>query len=171
MIPTPNKGTVNAAALKREALREQVWPGSSAEVWNRKVGKGFTTIPRTLGLIMTLIEELAERKKGHAVSRVYFELWCRAFDEGFLDGPDEESCAFAAGFTTERSVRSWKERIDTLVELGFVRVAPRGTRPQGYILILDPHKVVKNLHAAKRVRPEWWGAYIKRCSEIGYTLP
>lgn len=170
MIPT-SKGTVNTAALKREALREQVWPGSSAEVWNRKVGKGFTTIPRTLGLIMTLIEELVERKKGHDVSRVYFELWCRAFDEGFLDGPDEESCAFAAGFTTERSVRSWKERIDTLVELGFVRVAPRGTRPQGYILILDPHKVVKNLHEAKRVRPEWWGAYIKRCSEIGYTLP
>jgi len=70
-----------------------------------------------------------------------------------------------------KRVRSWKERIDTLVELGFVLTAPRGTRPQGYILIPDPHKVVKNLHAAKRIRPEWWGAYIKRCSEIGYTLP
>lgn len=63
MIPR-STGTVNAAAVKREALREQVWPGSSAEVWNRKVGKGFTTIPRTLGLVMTLIEELVERKRG-----------------------------------------------------------------------------------------------------------
>jgi len=90
--------------LKRQNLREQLWPGSSAEVWNRKVGKGFTTIPRTLGLMMTLIEELTERKEDHDVWKVYFELWCRAFDEGFLDGPDEESCAFAAGFTTERSV-------------------------------------------------------------------
>jgi|SRR5579872_1048169 len=162
---------LNTPALKREALRDQVWPGSSTEVWNRKTEKGFTTIPRTLGLIMTLIEELVERKKGHDVSRVYFELWCRSFDEGFIDNLDEESSAFAAGFTTERSLRSWRERVDTLVELGFVRVAPRGNKAQGYVLLEDPHKVVKALQARNRIRAEWWGAYIKRCSEIGYKLP
>ncbi len=36
---------------------------------------------------------------------------------------------------------------------------------------LDPHKVIKNLQAAGKINPEWWGAYTKRAIEIGHALP
>jgi hypothetical protein len=160
------------AEEKRKNLREQVFPGCAGELWDRRQVYGFTTIPRTLGLIMTLIEQLAERKKGHDVSRTYFELWCRACDDYFIEVSDVEAFAFAAGFVSRgRNVRSWEERLGVLAELGFVKVAPNGSKKRGYVLLVDPHKVVKQLKADGRISPEWWGAYTKRASEIGYVLP
>jgi len=142
---------LNTAALKREALREQVWPGSSTEVWNRKTEKGFTTIPRTLGLIMTLIEELVERKKGHDVSRVYFELWCRSFDEGFIDNLDEEASASPLG--SPLSVVSILARTHRYTRRAWFRSnRTEGNKAQGYVLLEDPHKVIKALQAQNRIR-------------------
>jgi hypothetical protein len=161
------------AEEKRRSLRDQVFPNCTDELWNRKlVTGGFTTIPRTLGLIMTLIEQLADRKKGKDVSRTYFELWCRAFDDYFIDAGDVESLSFAAGFVTRgRNVRSWEERIQELGNLGFIRTAPNGTRKQGYVLLVDPHKVIKRLRANGQIGDEWWGAYTKRATDIGFVLP
>jgi hypothetical protein len=157
---------------KRRNLRDQLFPGCAGDLWDRHQVNGFTTIPRTLGLIMTLIEQLAERKKGHDVSRTYFELWCRAFDDYLIEISDVEAFAFAAGFISRsRNVRSWEERVSALAELGFVRVAPNGGRKQGYVLLLDPHKVIKKLNENGKIDRGWWGAYAKRASEIGYVLP
>lgn len=153
---------INKAEEKRRKLREQLFPNCEALLWNRKEVLGFTTIPRTLGLIMTLIEQLAERQKGKDVSRTYFELWCRAFDDYFIEAADVEGLAFAAGFVSRgRNVRSWEERVGVLAELGFVRVVPNGTRKQGYILLVDPHKVIKALREEGRISQEWWGAYTR----------
>jgi hypothetical protein len=121
---------------------------------------------------MTLIEELADRDKGKDVSRVYFELWCRNFDEGLIEVTDEEAMAFASGFTApNRNVRTWKERIDVLQKLGFIQVVPVGSKKHGYIFLPDPHKVIKKLKAGGRVSQSWWGAYAKRALEIGHIIP
>ncbi len=121
---------------------------------------------------MTLIEELADRDKGKDVSRVYFELWCRNFDEGLIEVTDEEAMAFASGFTApNRNVRTWKERIDVLQRLGFIQVVPVGSKKHGYMFLPDPHKVIKKLKAEGRVSANWWGAYAKRALEIGYVIP
>jgi len=157
------------AEQKRVNLREQIFPGCAGELWNRKQVNGFTTIPRTLNLIMTLIDQLTDRKKGHDLSRTYFELWCRAYDDYFIEVSDADAFAFAAGYVTR--VRSWEERISVLAELGFVKVAPNGNKKQGYILLVDPHRVVKQLKADGKITAEWWGAYTKRASDIGYLLP
>jgi hypothetical protein len=157
---------------KRRELRDQLFPNCVSELWNRKSVKGFTTIPRTLGLIMTLLEQMFDRKKGRDVSRTYFELWCRGFDDYFIEVTDIEAFAYSAGFISRgRNVRSWEERVKELAELGFVKVAPYGSKKQGYILLVDPHKVVKKLKDDGKLPPEWWGAYTKRASEIGFTLP
>ena len=162
--------SINKAAAKREQLREQLWPGFSAELWDRKKEKGFCTIPRTLPLIMTLIDLLGE--KGKDSSRVYFDLWSRAFDDYCIEVSDEEEFAFSSGYDAPtRNVRSWKERITVLEKLGFIHIAPKGSRRFGYILLLDPHKVVKKLHQLGKVPPNWWGAYTKRATDIGCTLP
>jgi hypothetical protein len=172
-MATSGQQKINVAEQKRRNLRDQIFPACAGDLWDRhQVAGGFTTIPRTLGLIMTLIEQLAERKKGHDVSRTYFELWCRAFDDYFIEVNDVEAFAFAAGFVNRgRNVRSWEERIATLAELGFIRSAPNGSRKRGYVLLLDPHRVVKKLKDDGKINPEWWGAYTKRASEIGYALP
>lgn len=163
---------INVAEEKRRKLRDQVFAGAAGDLWNRRQVNGFTTIPRTLGLVMTLIEQLAERKKGHDVSRTYFELWCRAFDDYLIEVTDAEAFAFSAGFVNRgRNVRSWEERVATLEELGFIRTAPNGSKKRGYILLLDPHLVVKRLQADGKISAEWWGAYTKRASEVGYVLP
>jgi len=133
-MATIGQPRVNVAEEKRRKLRDQVFSCCETELWDRRQVTGFTTIPRTLGLIMTLIEQLADRKKGHDVSRTYFELWCRAFDGYFIEVGDAEAFAFAAGFVSRgRNVRSWEERVETLSERGFVRTAPNGTRKRGYI--------------------------------------
>lgn len=168
--PTNRRSAAAIAAAKREAQREQLWPGSSATIWSRKTGKGFCTIPRTLGLVMTLLEHLTE--KGKDVSRIYMELWCRAFDEYLIEVSDEETFAYASGFVAPgRNVRSWQERIDILVKLGFIEVAPRGSKRHGYILLHDPHKVIKQLRAKGHVPANWWGAYTHRAVQIGLQLP
>jgi len=166
----PSPARVNMPALRRVRLREELWPGVSSQLWNRKKEKGFCTIPRTLPLIMRLIDALSG--KGRNASQVYLDLWCRAFDEAFVEISDEEAFAFSSGFDSPgRNIRSWRERIEALTALGFLQVAPNGSRKFGYALILDPHKVVRKLHEEGQVPPNWWGAYTKRVSETGYILP
>lgn len=157
------------AAAKRLQLRDQLWPNASNVVWNRKEEKGFCTVPRTLALLMTLIDQL---EKGKDASRAYLDLWCRAFDEGFVEVTDESDFAYSAGYThPNRNVRTWRERIDILKKLGFVRVAPKGSKKYGYMLLIHPHKVVKKIRRGRRVPDNWWGAYTNRASQIGSVLP
>jgi hypothetical protein len=53
-----------------------------------------------------------------------------------------------------KPVRSWRERVEVLENLGFVRAK---TTPHGsyrYILILDPHKVIDNLEKTGKISEE-----------------
>ena len=68
IIPKPPTKKVS----KRYELREQIWPNVTEELWDRKKEVGFCTIPRTLPLVMTLIDLLSE--KGKDASRIYFDL-------------------------------------------------------------------------------------------------
>src|SRR5580704_12240137 len=151
-------------AIRRQELRDILWPGEGVKLWHRSTEDGYSTIPRTLPLVMTLIDQLKD--KGRDISRVYFDLWCRQVDDSFVDVSDEESFAYSSGFTTTgRNVRSWRERIEVLRELGFISVRPNGSRKYGYILLHHPHRVVCKLRAQRKVNEAWWGAFTKRASE------
>jgi hypothetical protein len=154
----------------RRTLRDQLWPDAAEKLWHRTTEDGYSTVPRTLPLVMTLIDELKD--KGRDISRVYFDLWCRQMDDSFVDVVDEEGFAYSSGFTTVgRNVRSWRERIDVLRDLGFISIQPNGSRKFGYILLNHPHRVVLALRAEGKVGDGWWGAFSKRVSEIGTELP
>ena len=156
-------------AERREDLRKSLWPESDTEVWNRKKEKGFCTIPRTLSLTMTLIDDLL---KGKDASHVYLDIWCRSFDEGLVEVSDEEAFAFSSGYTSSRrSVRTWRERIEFLNQMGFIRVHPHGNRKFGYFMLRHPHLVIKELKVQGKIPDQWWAAYVKRASEIGAELP
>lgn len=157
-------------ATRRQDLRDSLWPGEADKLWHRTTEDGFSTVPRTLPLVMTLIDELKD--KGRDISRVYFDLWCRQMDDSFVEVNDEESFAYSSGFTTSgRNVRSWRERIEVLRELGFINVQPNGSRKYGYILLNHPHRVVLSLRAQDKIGAPWWGAFSKRATEIGAALP
>jgi hypothetical protein len=84
-----------------EKLRGQLWPDvTPAMLWHRKRSDGFSTIPRTLSIIMVMMDSLS---KGRPVSTTYLELWCRTFDEALLNlSGKEHEYATASGFSGER---------------------------------------------------------------------
>ena len=154
---------------RREALRNSLWPGSSAWIWNRKTSDGYVTIPRVLPLVLTLMRQLCQKEDP---SSVYLDLWARNWDEGIVSITDEEDCADSSGYISKRAVRSWRERIWKLVQLGFIKVEADGNRKIGHILILNPLMVCAKLRGEKIPLPDgWWPAFTRRAQEIKAVIP
>src|SRR5688572_15203873 len=83
-------------------LRTLNWPNvTEEELWNRNRCHGFTTIPRTIPLLMNIIDS---KSKNQPAGRTYFGLWCRTYDESLVIIENPMSLAFEAGFTGERAV-------------------------------------------------------------------
>jgi hypothetical protein len=161
---------VNKAAQKREELRDGLWPGSANLIWSRFTNDGFTTIPRLLPLVMRLIDSLAG--KG-APSGVYLDLWTRVYDEGIVKILDEEAYAYSSGYSGTRAVRTWREHVQKLADIGFIKIKPQGSREIAHILLLNPLTVCAELYRAKplAVTEEWWTAFVQRAVEIGAKIP
>ncbi len=158
-----------SAAEARQSLRDTLWPSSEGKTWDRRSNQGFTTVPRLLSLILVAIKDLSG-KSGDA-SRVYLDLWLRAFDEGFVNVLDDEELAYSAGYKGSRATRSWRERMLRLQELGFIDVKPRGNIEIGYVVIWDPLHVCAALYGSGKISHEWWHAFVGRAHEIGATIP
>lgn len=141
------KRRVTAAEKKRRGIRDIIWPGLDANrLWLRQGSVGFITIPRTLPLIIEIINCMT---KGAPAGAAYFELWCRSFDECYVDMDDEEGMAFATGFTGQRAVTTWRSRIRSLQALGFIDVQAKGGHT--YALIYSPYQVIYQHRQAKTV--------------------
>jgi len=155
--------------IKRLAKRDSIWEDASEVMWNRKNEAGFITIPRTLGMILTLIKVWGEKNDP---SRVYFELWCRQRDDGYVEIDDPDELAQAAGFYRSRRVRSLREALDRLHDLGFIRIAGKGQRKYAFILILHPHDVIQEIvhREPNRIPPWWLELFNFRIQEIGTKL-
>lgn len=154
-------------AQRRERLRDSLWHNSARLVWHRQSSKGFTTIPRILPLVAALMAQLSPRGDP---GRVYFDLWCRAFDEGMVTISDDEGCAYSSGYSGPRAVRTWREHIETLAQLGFVLVKQQGNREIAHVLLLHPLSVCSKLRAEGKINDAWWNAFVARCSEIGAEI-
>ncbi len=153
---------------KREQLRDQLWPESATALWDRTSNQGFTTVPRLMSLILVLIRDLSGRNDP---SRVYLDLWMRAFDDAFINVIQEDQFAYSAGYKGNRAVRSWRERVKELKQLGFVDIKSRGNTEVAYILLLNPLHTVARLRDEGRISDDWWNAYVERANDIGAELP
>ncbi|HFO3084662.1 TPA: hypothetical protein ACHJIY_005121, partial [Klebsiella pneumoniae] len=86
-------------SAKRKTLLEELW-GDELEqlkVWNRHEHDGYTTVPRTLTYISRILDYLGGT--GLPLSQTYLALWCRVFDEGFVEIRDKDGFAYEAGFS------------------------------------------------------------------------
>lgn len=166
-VPLKLVGKKKSSMERRRSLRDSLWRDAEKVIWSRKTDDGYCSVPRTLPLIMTLINQLSPKGKGDA-SRVYQELWCHDFDLGFIEITDENAHAYASGYLTPtRAVRTWRERMGVLEDLGFIRTKPDGNRKYGYVLLLHPHDVVESLKKKRTISEAWYGAYVKRVEGTG----
>jgi hypothetical protein len=159
-------------ADKRIALRDSFWPGAAGVVWSKSTAKGYGTIPRILPLVMRLMQDLSA--KGDP-SGVYLDLWARDFGEGIITVSNEEDFAYSSGYSGPRAARSWRERIEKLIQLGFIRTKEQGNRDVAHILLLDPYYVCAKLRADGKIPADihasWWSAFVARAQEIKAVIP
>jgi hypothetical protein len=151
-------------------LRQKLWPevDFERELWHRKRNDGFITVPRTMPLIMSIIDDLT---KGGPAGMTYAELWCRSFDEMYVSLSKSKEMAFCSGFIGQRAERTWAEKIRKLAELGFIKVKGGQAGQLSHALIMNPYLVIKKLHQEKHVglSQEKYDALVERAVEISAT--
>ena len=153
---------------KNLKLRARLWPGiDDGRLWSRHDRTGFTTVPRATPLIMSIMDDMSKNKP---VSSAYLEVWCRAYDEGFVVLKHDEM-AFHAGFSGERAVRTWKERLRILSELGFIDLKSGPSGPESYALIWNPYQVIARHYEnnAPGLTAARFNGLMARMSDIGAT--
>lgn len=130
----------SAIVRKNLDLQEQLWPGAAERLWDRSHHRGFTTLPRTMPLIMRIMDGLAP--KGQPISSTYFALWCAAWDSPFVVLRPRE-LAYASGFGGQRAEHTWSGRMRLLQRLHFVDIKAGKAGDFTYALIFNPHLVVR----------------------------
>ena len=152
---------------KRLMIREKLWPNlDESQLWNRKKQKGFTTIPRTMPLLFQIMDGLSN---GKPVSSVYLDLWCRAYDESFVSLSKHQEMAFSAGYTGQRAVTTWRDRMRRLRDLGFIAVESGSSGEFSYALLWNPHLIVEKHHEEKTIgfHLNLYNTLIERMLDIG----
>lgn len=133
----------SAIAKKQMALRDHLWPGVEAGLWDRKANKGFATIPKTIPLILKAMDEMT---KGAPVSSTYLTLWCCTWDNSFVSLSKPADLANAAGFGGQRGEHTWSTRMKKLQELDFIAIKAGKSGPMSHALIYNPHFVLRRHH-------------------------
>jgi hypothetical protein len=118
-------------------------------------------------LMMNIMDELSG--KGFPVGHTYLEMFCRLFDECFLILNRQEEMAFHAGFFGQRAIRTWRDRVRLLRDLGFIDVKSGPMGELSYALFWNPYHVIRKHFEAGMVREDMWRALSVRANEIGAT--
>jgi hypothetical protein len=166
-IPNPLKTRRKSIGQRQLELRNRLWPGLPPEAfWTRQTHDGFTTLPKAMPLMMSIMDDLAN---GQPVSSTYLELWCRAFDECFVTLSKPRELAFHSGFFGQRAERTWKARLNILAELGFIALKEGPSGPASYALIYNPYRVIQHHFQSKTpgLRADKYHALLERAIEIG----
>lgn len=151
---------------RAEERRSELWPEIPLEKnWNRQGSDGYTTVPRILGLTATIADTLAE--KNRRVSATYLGLWCRVWDTGVVVIENEYELATEAGFTGERRVYTWRERMKQLEALGFIEIKDGPKGPYQNVLIINPYQVLWDHNSEGRIQRHLWDLVTERSDEIG----
>src|SRR5205823_1065618 len=117
-VVLPNRmGDMTKYSDRRLALREEIFPDESAY---DPPEKGWFKASRALPLFLALMA--SKRVSGELdPTRVYLELLARHIDGGFVELGAEADHAMAAGYSGDRAIRTWRERIKILERSGFVK--------------------------------------------------
>jgi hypothetical protein len=115
--------------------------------------------------MLSIMDDLSG--KGFPVSRAYLELWTRIrIEESFVALNRPEEMAFHAGFEGQRALRTWKDRMHRLVDLGFISAMPGPLGDLSFVLVYNPYHIIKRAYLAGRVNQNKWHALVVRSNEV-----
>jgi hypothetical protein len=156
-----------SASSKRLAMRDSFWPGLTSDVlWLRKERAGFTTIPRTMPLIGRILDHLSG--KGFPLYSTYLALWCRVYDEAFVEIRNDREIAFEAGFSGTRGEVTWRTRMRKLQELGFIDIKAGLASDLQYVLLFNPLIVIAEIYRRRKLSEDaTYMALMTRLIEVG----
>jgi hypothetical protein len=156
----------DAIAKRQLAQRDALWPGAEPNLWNRKINKGFATIPKTMPLILQAMDELS---KGKPLSPTYLGLWCATWDNSMVNVAKHQEMAHASGFSGQRAEYTWAGRMKLLQDLYFINIKPGKSGPISHVLIWNPHYVIRWHHLNKTpgLVEATYNALLERALEIG----
>lgn len=136
----------SAIGKKQLAIRDLHWPDAQQHIWDRKAHKGFTTIPKTMPLILKIMDEMT---KGAPVSSTYLNLWCNTWDNAFVTPNRHGEMANASGFGGQRGEHTWRGRVKKLRDLRFIDITAGKAGPMSNAIIWNPHLVIRWHHQKK----------------------
>lgn len=145
--------------------RAKLWPELNEKMLWSLDNEGWVGLPRLMPLMMSIMDDLSG--KGFPVSRTYLELWSRLREEGFLTLNRPEEMAFHAGFEGQRSLRTWKDRVQRLARIGFVGLRSGPLGELSYAVFYNPYHVVKRAYLNEQVQEKKWQALVIRANEVG----
>lgn len=160
---TREKGAI---AKKQLAIRELHWPNQAPYLWDRKVNRGFTTIPKTMPMVLKIMDEMT---KGAPVSSTYLTLWCCTWDNSFAVLNKHADMANASGFGGQRGEHTWAMRMKKLQELHFIDIKPGKSGPMSNAIIWNPHLVLRwhHDHHTPGLMESSYNALLEWALEIG----
>lgn len=152
---------------RAEALMNLHFPGFDKRyLWLRKSNDGFSTIPRTLPIVMQAIDAAS---KSQPAGHVLFCLWARSPDHPLIRIDNPGIFSAEAGFSGERMVDTWRRRMRRLVNLGFIMHKPGDLGDFNYVLLLNPNMGLEYMRAQKLVADGIYSRFIERLAEVGAT--
>jgi hypothetical protein len=133
-------------------------------IWRRLTNDGFTTVPRTLPIVMQAIDA---QSKGQPAGHVLFGLWARSPDHPLITIENPGTFAAEAGFVGERAVDTWRRRMKRLRELSFIQTKPGASGEFHYVLLLNPNASVLWMREKGLVQDLLHSRFVERLIEVG----
>jgi hypothetical protein len=159
------RNTARSILQRQLDARRKLWPDLEDDMLWSMDNEGWVALPRPMPLMVSIMDDLSG--KGFPVSRTYLELWSRMrIDESFLALNRPEEMAFHAGFEGQRAVRTWKDRVHRLANLGFIGVKPGALGELSFAVVYNPYHVIKRAYLAGQVHEYKWQALVIRANEI-----
>lgn len=150
-----------AGQLKREQYKAEFW--SEEIAWTGEPPEqGWFRAPRTLPLLLVLLSNKKATGSTADAGRVYLDLLARHRDSGIVEMANEGDHSYAAGYPGTRGVRTWKERMELLETLGFIKSRKGGNQHYKFVLLVHPTLAVQKLRDKGKIDTHWWENYRAR---------
>jgi hypothetical protein len=102
---------------------------------------GYTTIPRAMPLILK--SWMTCRRKARVINLPWS---CGAGPTTNARHPHQPTeMAFHSGFTGQRALATWRNRMQILADLEFIDMKPGPSGPMSYSLLWNPYEVIKSI--------------------------
>lgn len=158
------------ASRRKDKTRRLIFTAEQLlETRRREAGRdvGWCKMPRTFPYILNLLREKAVVGSMDC-DRVLLELLARDYGDGVIETSDEAEHAFACGYCGTRGARTWRERVDKLVELAFFYTAAKNGRPHGFLLLRDFDLVMAELEERFGTHfPDLFKSYQRVRTDVG----